>query len=263
MRAPFMGGAFPFPVKHGYATVGRVEAGPHDLIGRLVFTLHPHQTLFDIPAGAAVPLPDGVPPTRAILAANMETAVNAIWDAAPQPAARRHRRRGRGWRIGCVRFTETLLGGNVTLVDINPSRAKLAQAFGAAFAAPDAAPSDCDVVVHASGTAPGLSTALNLAGDEATVLELSWYGADGAGAARGSLHSRRLRLISSQVGKVAPSQREKFTPRSRLEFALKLTTAPELDVLLEPAVAFADLPEKLPNILAPFSAVLCQRIDYS
>ena len=265
MRAPFMAGAFPFPVKYGYATVGRVGAGPHDLVGRLVFTLHPHQTLFDIPAGAAVPLPDGVPPTRAILAANMETAVNAVWDAAPQPAAR-VAIVGAGVVGGLVAFAlrRLLLGGNVTLVDINPSRAKLAQAFGASFAAPDTAPSDCDIVVHASGTAPGLSTALSLAGDEATVLELSWYGAGMVPVPLGeAFHSRRLRLISSQVGKVAPSQREKFTPRSRLEFALKLTTAPELDVLLEPAVAFADLPEKLPNILAPLSAVLCQRIDYS
>ena len=151
----------------------------------------------------------------------------------------------------------------MTLVDINPSRAKLAQAFGAAFAAPDAAPSDCDVVVHASGTAPGLSTALNLAGDEATVLELSWYGADGAGAARGSFSQSALAPDIEPGRQSRAFAAGKFTPRSRLEFALKLTAAPELDVLLEPAVAFADLPEKLPNILAPFSAVLCQRIDYS
>ena len=88
MRAPFMGGMFPFPVKYGYATVGRVEAGPADLIGRAVFTLHPHQGLFDVPAAAAMPLPDAVPPARAVLAANMETALNAIWDAAPGPAGR-------------------------------------------------------------------------------------------------------------------------------------------------------------------------------
>ena len=88
MRAPFMGGAFPFPVKYGYAVVGRVEAGPSELRDRVVFALHPHQSVFTIPAGAAVPVPEGVPPRRAALAANMETALNAVWDAAPGPADR-------------------------------------------------------------------------------------------------------------------------------------------------------------------------------
>ena len=83
MRAPFMAGSFPFPVKYGYATVGRVESGPPGLQGRLVFALHPHQSAFNIPAEAVVPIPDRVPPSRAVLAANMETALNAVWDARP------------------------------------------------------------------------------------------------------------------------------------------------------------------------------------
>src|SRR6185295_245353 len=76
MRAPFMAGEFPFPVKYGYATVGRIEHGPEALLGRAVFTLHPHQTRFNIPASAAIPLPEDLPPQRAVLAANMETALN-------------------------------------------------------------------------------------------------------------------------------------------------------------------------------------------
>jgi len=264
MRAPFMGGAFPFPVKYGYAAVGRVESGLDHLVGHVVFALHPHQTLFDVPAEATVPVPHGVPPERAVLAANMETAINAVWDAAPGPADR-IAIVGAGVVGALVAFALKRLAGctDVTLVDVNPSRAKLAQALGAGFATPETAPADCDLVVHTSATGPGLATALNLAADEATILELSWYGAGTVPVPLGgAFHSRRLRLVSSQVGKVAPSHRKDWTHRARLELALELTGAAELDVLMEPALAFRDLPARLPHILAPLSGILCQRIDY-
>jgi threonine dehydrogenase-like Zn-dependent dehydrogenase len=264
MRAPCMDGAFPFPVKYGYATVGRVEDGPAGLVGRNVFTLHPHQTLFDVPFEAAVPLAKDSSLRRAILAANMETAINAVWDAEPS-ANDRICIVGAGV-VGClVAFALKQLAdtGDVTLVDIDPGRERLARVLGVKFAKPDAAPSDCNLVVHTSATAEGLSMALNLAADEATVLELSWYG-DGTVAVPlgGAFHSRRLRLVSSQVGKVAPSHRKEYTHRTRLELALKLTAATELDALIEPAIAFYDLPARLPQILAPGSGILCQAIDY-
>jgi hypothetical protein len=263
MRAPHMGGAFPFPVKYGYSTVGRVEAGPDELAGKVVFALHPHQDVFTLPADAVVPVPHGVPPRRAVLAANMETALNAVWDGRPQ-AADRIAVVGAGvvgalaaWLCG------KLPGAQVTLVDVVASRASLATRLGIGFAAPEAAPGECDLVIHASGSAAGLATALALAGDEATVLELSWYGAgEVAVGLGGAFHSRRLRLVSSQVGKVAPSHRARWTTRRRLAAALDLLADPVLDALLAPAVAFTDLPQMLPAILAPDSGVLCQLIDY-
>jgi hypothetical protein len=264
MRAPCMGGAFPYPVKYGYATVGRVEAGLDHLVGHVVFVLHPHQTLFDVPAEAVARVPNGVPPGRAVLAANMETAINAVWDAVPGPADR-IAIVGAGVVGALVAFALKRLAGctDVALVDVNPSRAKLAQALGVRFATPEAAAADCNLVVHTSATGAGLATALNLAADEATILELSWYGAGTVPVPLGgAFHSRRLRLVSSQVGKVAPSHRKEWTHRARLELALELTGAAELDVLMEPAVAFRDLPARLPDILAPLSGVLCQRIDY-
>ncbi len=261
MRAPFMAGDFPFPVKYGYATVGRAETGA--LAGRDVFTLYPHQTLFDIPAEAALPLPDGVPASRAILAANMETALNAVWDGQPAPADR-IAIVGAGvvgalvaWLCGRIPGTQ------VTLVDVDPSRADLASKLGVMFAKPEAAPGDCDLVVHASGHPSGLKSAINLAGDEATVLEMSWYGeGDVAIPLGGAFHSRRLKLISSQVGKVSPSHRARWTYRRRLEAALELLGDPALDALIAPAIAFNDLPKELPRILAQGSGILCQRIDY-
>jgi threonine dehydrogenase-like Zn-dependent dehydrogenase len=263
MRAPFMAGHFPFPVKYGYATVGRIEAGTENLIGRTVFTLHPHQDLFNIPAGAAVLLPENLPPQRAVLAANMETALNAVWDAAPGPADR-IAIVGAGVVGALVAYLcGQLPGAEVTLVDINPARAELARTLGVGFARPETAKGDCDLVVHASGHGSGLGTALAIAGEEATVLELSWYGdASVAAPLGGAFHSRRLRLVSSQVGRIAPSHRPRWTHSRRLAAALALLTDARLDALLAPAVGFHDLPRRLPDILDARSGVLCQPIIY-
>src|SRR5215510_12326068 len=263
MRAPFMGGAFPFPVKYGYATVGRVEAGPPELRGRLVFSLHPHQSLFTLPAAAAFPVPGHVPPARAVLAANMETALNAVWDGAPGPADRIAVVGGGLVGLLTAYLCARLPGAEVTVVDIVSARAKLAQAIGARFAAPDAAPSECDLVFHASGTAAGLATALRLAGEEANIVDLSWYGSGDIAAPLGeAFHSRRLRLISSQVGAVAPSHRSRWTHQRRLAAALALLNEPALDTLLAPAVAFDELPAKLPSVFHSDSHVICPLIRY-
>jgi hypothetical protein len=268
MRAPFMAGHFPFPVKYGYATVGRIEGGTEALCGRTVFTLHPHQNLFNIPESAAMVLPENLPPQRAVLAANMETALNAVWDAAPGPADR-IAIVGAGVVGALVAYLcGRLPGAEVTLVDLNPARAELARVLGVGFATPETAEEatkgDCDLVVHASGHAAGLGTALALAGEEATVLEMSWYG-DAAVTAPfgGAFHSRRLRLMSSQVGKIAPSHRPRWTHNRRLAAALALLTDARLDALLAPAVAFGDLPRRLPDILDPRSGILCQPIVYA
>ena len=264
MRAPFMAGTFPFPVKYGYATVGVVEQGPADLLGRTVFTLHPHQTLFDVPASAAVTVPSRVPAARAVLAANMETALNAVWDAGAD-TFRKVAVVGAGV-VGALTglLLRQLASADVTLVDVDPARAAVALRFGLAFAAPDHAPTECDLVVHASATAAGLATALASAADEATVLELSWYGsADVPVPLGGAFHSRRLKLIASQVGKVAPSHRRDWTHRRRLEKALELLADDRLDVLLEPPIPFEYLPARLPHVLSPASGILCQGIEYS
>jgi NADPH:quinone reductase-like Zn-dependent oxidoreductase len=263
MCCPFMGGGFPFPVKYGYATVGRVEAGPSPWIGRDVFVLHPHQTLFDVPESAVVPVPKGVPSSRAVLAANMETALNATWDAGPVPL-------GRIAVVGAGvvgALTGFLLaktkGADVTLIDTNPKRETIAQALGLQFALPQDAPADCALVVHTSANPKGLATAIAIAGEEATILELSWYG-EGAIPVPlgGAFHSRRLKIVSSQVGKVAPSRRATTSHRQRLEQAMSLLCDARLDALLEPALPFGELPLRLSDIFGAARGVLCQLIAY-
>jgi hypothetical protein len=263
MRSPRMGGAFPFPVKYGYAVVGRVEAGPAAWHNRIVFCLHPHQTIFAVPVEAAFPVPDDVSPQRAVLAANMETALNAVWDGAPGPAERIAVVGGGLVGLLAAYLCARLPGAEATVVDVLPSRAALARALGVHFAAPGHAPLDCDLVFHASATAAGLATALRLAGDEATILELSWYGKGDIAVPLGeAFHSRRLRLVSSQVGKVALSHRARWTNGRRLGAALALLNDPVLDALLTPALCFDELPAKLPSIFGAQSDVICQLIRY-
>jgi threonine dehydrogenase-like Zn-dependent dehydrogenase len=259
-----MGGDFPFPVKYGYSIVGVVESGDAGLIGRTVFVLHPHQTRFNAPADAAILLPHGLPPRRAVLAANMEAALNGVWDGAPGPV-------DRVAIVGCgvlgalVAFLcGRMAGTEVTVVDTNPARAETASRLGVAFADPRAAPRDCDLVFHASGAEAGLASALSCAGEEATIIDLSWYGAGQiAVPLGGAFHSRRLRLISSQVGQVAASRRPRWTRERRLASALALLLDARLDALIEPAVPFLDLTERVPDILRANSGALCQLIEYS
>ena len=234
------------------------------LKGRLCFALYPHQTAFNLPEQNIVLLPQSLPPERAVLAANMETALNAVWDAAQGPGpADRIAVVGAGVLGLLVARLAAGMRAEVTVVDTNPQRAAIAGKLGAAFALPDKAPENCDLVVHTSASAAGLATALRLAGDEATVLELSWYGSGDVKVPLGDVfHSRRLRLVSSQVGKVAPSRRPRWDYRRRLSAALDLLKDDALDALLAPQVAFADLPARLPDILTPESGVLCQLISY-
>jgi hypothetical protein len=263
MRAPFMAGEFPFPVKYGYATVGRVVAGSDTLIGRTAFALHPHQTAFTLPADRIALLPADVPASRGVLAANMETALNALWDAAPGPADR-IAVVGAGV-VGCLCawLAGRLPGAEVTLIDIDKSRATVAAALGAGFAPPDRAVGECDLVIHASASQAGLATALRLAGNEATVLELSWHGVGDVAVPLGeAFHSRRLRLISSQVGQVAVSHRPRWSHARRMAAALALLADPVLDAVIAPAIDFHDLPAALPKILTGPDGVLCQLVRY-
>jgi hypothetical protein len=261
MRAPHQAGDFPFPVKYGYAAVGLVEEGRHS--GELVFALHPHQDLFDMSDDDLVAVPKGVPAQRAVLAANMETALNALWDGGVQPASR-IAVIGAGAVGGLVAYLAGQVPGtDVTLVDVRPERASLSAELGVRFSSGDDAPEDCDLVVHASGSEAGLATALRCAGTEATIVELSWYGDAKVSLSLGQgFHARRLRLISSQVGQIAPVQRPRWDYRRRRMAALDLLRDARLDVLLEPAIAFGGLPDRLPRILSLGHATLAQLVRY-
>lgn len=264
MRAPYQDGEFPGPVKYGYANVGVVVEGEAELLGKVVFCLYPHQDEYVVPAASVVVVPDGVPAERAVLAANLETALNACWDACPL-LGDRISVVGGGVVGALVTFLVARMpGARVELVDTNPERARVAHAFGADFALPGAARGERDLVFHTSATGEGLNTALALAGAEASVVELSWYGDQpvtlGLG---GAFHARRLKLLGSQVGTVSPRARPRYSYRERLSLALSLCSSPVLDVLFEADVTFDELPRTMQAILAPGAGVLCQRVRYA
>jgi threonine dehydrogenase-like Zn-dependent dehydrogenase len=263
MRCPFQEGEFPAPVKYGYAVVGVIEDGPADAIGRRVFCLHPHQDRFVVPEDAVIAVPDGVPERRATLAANMETAINGLWDGAPGP----------GDRIAVIgagvvgslvaALAARLPGAEVELIDIDPTREPVATALGCRFATPPSARTEADLVIHASGRPEGLVTALATAGFEATVLEMSWHGTRVVPLALGgAFHSRRLTLRSSQVGAVPAGRRARWSHGRRLALALSLLRDPVFDLLLSGESDFAALPELMPRLAASAAGVLCHTLRY-
>lgn len=263
MRAPFQEGDFPAPVKYGYVNVGEVEQGPGALRGRDVFCLYPHQTRYVLPADAVVPLPPGVPPERAVLAANLETAVNALWDLGPR-VGDRVAVIGAGV-VGCLCawLIGRIPGCRVELVDVNPGRAGIAAALGVDFASPATATPDADAVIHCSGSGEGLARGLELAGFEARVLELSWYGNRAVTLPLGgAFHARRLQLGSSQVGSVAPARRARWTHRRRLDLALGLLDEPVLDRLVTGESPFEALPDTMATLTYAPGDTLCHRIVY-
>jgi threonine dehydrogenase-like Zn-dependent dehydrogenase len=251
MRAPMQAGDFPFPVKYGYCAVGRVEQGPTDLTGREVFVLHPHQDWFVAPGSMAVPIPADVPARRATLAANMETALNALWDG-DAASGKKIVIIGAGVVGLLVAFLAAQLpGSHVTVSDTAPERAAIAKSLGAQFADPnDLAGAGADIVFHTSATENGLLTALSACGFEAMVVEMSWYGNRAVSLPLGgAFHSQRLKIVSSQVGHVAPSRRPRWSHRERLEVALGLLNDVRLDQLLGEDTAFDDAPRRLPALL--------------
>lgn len=263
MRAPFQDGNFPGPVKYGYLSVGVVEHGPPELRGRTVFCLYPHQTAYVVPAAAVIPVPDDVPPERAVLAGTVETAVNGLWDGAPL-VGDRVTVVGAGM-VGCcvARLLTKFPGVEITVVDTDPAKAEVVTRLGADFAFPADAADGRDLVVHTSATSAGLQLGLDLLAAEGTVLDLSWYGdAEVRLSLGGAFHSGRLAIRSSQVGTVSPVRRSSRTAADRLALALDLLRDPAFDAVITGVSPFDELPALMPQLAAGKLPALCHTISY-
>jgi hypothetical protein len=263
MRAPYQEGNFPGPVKYGYLNVGLVEEGPIALRGRTVFCLYPHQTRYVVPANAVTVVPDDVPAERAILAGTVETALNAVWDAAPMV----------GDRIAVVgagmvgaSVAKVLAGfpaAQVQLVDSDPAKASVAEALGVPFATPHEAVGGCDMVVHASATEAGLVKSLELLADDGEVIELSWYGERRVTLPLGEwFHSRRLSIRASQVGAVARARRDRRSYGDRMAIAMRLLADPGFEALVTREFPFEELPAVMAGLTTGELPGLCIRIRY-
>ncbi|MGH3365913.1 MAG: zinc-dependent alcohol dehydrogenase [Nocardioidaceae bacterium] len=263
MRAPFQEGDLPGPIKYGYLSVGVVDQGPDDLVGQDVFCLFPHQDRYVVPVDALTPLPNGVPARRATLAGVVETAVNALWDAAPR-LGDRVAVVGAGMVGGAVAaLLRTFPLQRLQLVDLDPSRESLAAALDVPLVDPATAAGECDLVVHASASAAGLSRSLELLGDEGEVIELSWYGTKEVPVPLGAeFHARRLMIRASQVSEVAPARRARRTRADRLSLALELLRDEAFDALITASSPFVELPETMRRLSSGELPALCHVIDY-
>ncbi|KPF44636.1 dehydrogenase [Rhizobium sp. AAP43] len=263
MRGPGMEGSFPFPVKYGYASVGRIEDGPPELRDRAVFVLHPHQDLFIVSEEQINLLPDALPPRRAVLAANMETALNIIWDAGILPGDRVVVF-GAGVVGTLVAYLSNGIAGTETLlVDSNPDRSALAAELGLAFSNPGDLSGEFDVLINATASANALEAAIAHAGMEARIVEASWYGDRSVNIPLGgAFHARRLSLISSQVGTIPPNRASRWSYKRRMAKALELLVDTRLDALISGETAFSELEAAYPRILSS-PDTLCHRIRYS
>ena len=260
MRAPSQEGEFSFPVKFGYSAVGRVLEG--ELAGKNVFALHPHQTQFRLPAELLNPIPENVPAERAVLAANMETALNIVWDSGVS-AGDRVSVIGAGVVGSLVGYlTAQMPGTEVTLVDINPERERVAAELGCLFAEPANTPNNCDVVIHTSASEAGVSLAIESAAQEARLVEASWYGDKPIQISLGGqFHSKRLKLISSQVGNIPSERVARWSNERRIRKALELLENPVVDVLISGETDFLDIASNYGSVLT-YKNTLCHRIRY-
>jgi threonine dehydrogenase-like Zn-dependent dehydrogenase len=244
MRAPLQEGEFGFPVKYGYCAVGAADDGTR------YFALAPHQERFIAPRHLCAPLPDALPTRRAVLGANMETALNVMWDARPMLGERALVIGAGVVGLLCAYLLARMPGVNVTVTDIDPARAGIAQALGARFALPAEAPPEQDLLIHASASEAGLCLALDRSGFEARIIEASWFGAARPALPLGeAFHQKRLTIASTQVGSVSPSMRGRRSHAQRMALGLELLCDPCLDALLGPFVAFDDLPARYAVLL--------------
>jgi NADPH:quinone reductase-like Zn-dependent oxidoreductase len=263
MRAPFQSGSWPGPVKYGYLSVGVVEAGPPQLKGRRVFCLHPHQDRYVVPASALTPVPDGVPSDRAVLAGTVETGINALWEAGPR-IGDRVIVVGAGMVGGVIAaLLRSFPLDRLQLVDVHPARSALAAALNVELVHPNDAAADNDLVFHCSATEAGLARSLELLGEEAELIEVSWYGITQPRVPLGAaFHSRRLTIKASQVGAVAAARRARRTTSDRLALAMRMLEDPLFDVFITGHAPFGALPQIMESIFSTGAETLCQVIDY-
>jgi threonine dehydrogenase-like Zn-dependent dehydrogenase len=263
MRAPFQVGNWPGPIKYGYLSVGEVEEGPAHLKGHRVFCLHPHQDRYVVPASALTLVPDAVPSDRAVLAGTVETGINALWDAAPR-IGDRVAVVGAGMVGGVIAaLLRSFPLDRLQLVDVNPARSSLADALRVDLVHPNDAGAENDLVIHCSATEAGLARSLQLLGDEAELIELSWYGMNQPRVPLGAeFHSRRLTIRASQVGAVAASRRTRRSTGDRLALALRLLEDPVFDAFITGHAPFGALPQTMESIFNDGAETLCQVIDY-
>jgi 2-desacetyl-2-hydroxyethyl bacteriochlorophyllide A dehydrogenase len=263
MKCLYMGGNFPYPVKYGYSLVGRITDGPEESMGKLVHVMHPHQDHCTVNFKDTYPVPQGIPPQRASLASNLETAVNAIWDSQVH--------------IGdsvlvvgfgivgslVARLLSAIPGTRVEVADTHHAKVDLARKMGFTAFDPHDVSNGFDCAFHASGTPEGLQTAIDKVGFEGKIVELSWYGTRTVPIQLGgSFHSQRKIIISSQVSHLSGHQRVRWDHRRRKHLVFSLLQNPEFDEHITHSVPFTQLPATFSTLAHTPTEGLAYLVEY-
>ena len=277
---PTLQGSFSFPVKYGYASVGRVVdvgSGVNELAeGDLVFAFNPHETCYTIPATVVIRLPQELDPRIGVFAANVETALNSLLDAAPR-LGERVVVIGQGV-VGLL-VTQLMRRAGASLVitsDLYERRRQLSRSAGADLVVDPAAESlaervlsmtggvGADVVIEASGQPRALNDAIAAAAQEARVVVVSWYGTKRADLALGGdFHRKRLTLKSSQVSNLDPSLTPRWTILRRRELAVRYLRELCLDDLISDVLPFDRAAEAYRLIDERAAEIIQVVLDYS
>jgi len=240
MRVPYMKGHFTFPLKYGYSLVGEVQSeGAWQ--GQLVHLMHPHQDRLWVEEAALTLIPKGLSPKVATLASNMETALNAVWDS-QVTVGDRVVIIGFGM-IGALvtRLLSLLPAVQVYVVEVNEYRQELVQEMG--FNLLPKGMQDFDCSFHTSASSSGLQQAIDLVGEEGTIIELSWYGArETTVQLGGNFHYQRKRIISSQVGQISSTKIARWTYKRRKKLVFDLLKNPVFEAHLTQELSLSEAP---------------------
>ena len=257
LTLPSMEGSFAFPIKYGYANVGRIiQPGSRVegfVEGDLVFAFNPHETDCTIPARFVVKMPDKITPRKGIFLANVETAINVLLDAAPR-IGERVVVLGQG-TVGLLITQLCRIAGAGLIATCDPfeKRRKLSSALGADIVIDPEAESTsarireatdgegADVVIESSGRPEALDEAIRATAREGRVVVVSWYGAKRATLALGEdFHRNRITIKSSQVSNLDPCLAPRWTLERRQELALRYLNELRLEELITHTFSFED-----------------------
>lgn len=242
MKVPYMQGGFGFPVKYGYSLVGEViSAGSYS--GKMVHLLHPHQESITVDQNAVFEIPSNVPAKRATLASNLETAVNAVWDAGIT-VGDKVLVAGFGM-IGSLvaRLVSMIPAVELQVLEKDEEKRLLGESLG--FKMVDKTGSGYfDVAINTTANGEALQNCIESVGLEGRIVELSWYGIKGVNLHLGAdFHYQRKRIISSQVSKIPGERSSRWDYYRRKQVVFELLQSDVFDAHITKVIPFDQAPD--------------------
>lgn len=244
MRAPHQMGEFNSSVKYGYLNVGKIMEGPKNMLNKSVYTMYPHQSVYVIKKTLATLIPDNIPIKRALLTANMETAINAIWDSQPTIGDKTYVIGAGIVGILMAYVLSKTFGIDVIIIDKDSKKKALCKSLGIKFKKDLHCIDNPNIIYECSGNINVLNELANKSVLETKIFILSWYGKQQSKLKMGeNCFSRRLELIFSQVGNITSAQSKKWNNLTRRALALNLLNDDKLDILIDKKeILLKDLP---------------------